>query len=297
MLIPEQLAYYALGPENSRSSPRFVYETSNGCALGGSVAEAVLHGLFEVIERDAFLASWYARRPVPRVDTWAVDDPLVRSVLARFGAEGMQVEVLDIRAGLPTPAFAVSVTGGGREDRPALALAAGAHLDPVRALQGALVEVAAAFARRDPAKAAIRPERGRELLAHPERVLTMADHSDQCWPPEAVGKRDFVRSSSPALDWRESFAPPGEKPLPVREELARLVGAVLELASDVLVVDQSFDPFRASGLRCVKVLAPGLLPMTFGNAYRRVSEARLRAAGADAPADLRALALLPHPFP
>jgi hypothetical protein len=29
------------------------------------------------------------------------------------------------------------------------------------------------------------------------------------------------------------------------------------------------------GLRCVKVLTPGLLPVTFGHQYRRVSPARL----------------------
>jgi ribosomal protein S12 methylthiotransferase accessory factor len=297
VLIPEQLAYYALGPESAASSPRFVYETSNGCALGGTIGEAVLHGLFEVIERDAFLASWYSRRPVPRVDTSGVDDPLIRSLIARFRAHELQVELLDIRAGLPTPAFAVSIVNRTWEDRPALALAAGSHLDPVRALQGALVEAAAAFAKRDPAKAAIRPERGRELLAHPDRVLMMEDHSDQCWPIEAVSSRDFLRSQAPDLDWRESFGAAGDRPISVPDELARLVGEVLEIASDVLVVDQSFEPFRTSGLKCVKVLAPGLLPMTFGNQNRRISDERLLAMAPDARVDRRALALLPHPFP
>jgi ribosomal protein S12 methylthiotransferase accessory factor len=297
VLIPEQLAYYALGPENPASSPRFVLETSNGCALGGTMAEAVLHGLFEVIERDAFLASWYSRRPPARVDTSGLDDPLVRALLARCRAHEMQVEVLDIRAGLPTPAFAVSIVDRTAGDHPALALAAGAHLDPVRALQGALVEATSAFAKRDPAKAASRPERGRELLAHPDRVRTMVDHSDQCWPIEAVAERDFPRSRAPDLDWKDSFGAPGGGPVCVTEELARLVGAVLGVAGDVLVVDQSFEPFRESGLRCVKVLAPGLLPMTFGNQYRRICDARLLALAPEVPVDRRALGLRPHPFP
>jgi ribosomal protein S12 methylthiotransferase accessory factor len=296
-LIPEQLAYYALGADQPPSSPRFVYETSNGCALGGTIAEAVLHGLFEVIERDAFLACWYARRPVARVDMAGVDDPLVRALLARCRARGMQVEVLDIRAGLPTPAFAVSIVNRTWEDHAALALAAGAHLDPVRALQGALVEAVSAFAERDPAKAATRLERGRELLAHPDRVQSMADHADQCWPIEAIGARDFIRSGAPDLDWRACFGAADDGPVSVPKELAGLVGAVLEVARDVLVLDQSFEPFRASGLRCVKVLVPGLLPMTFGNQHRRISEERLQALAPDRPVDRRALGLPPHPFP
>ena len=40
-----------------------VYETSNGCALGGCFEEATAHGLLEVAERDAFLITWYGRMP------------------------------------------------------------------------------------------------------------------------------------------------------------------------------------------------------------------------------------------
>lgn len=49
ILVPESLAYYSLGREDS-----FVYETSNGCALGGSLEEAIFHGILEAAERDSF---------------------------------------------------------------------------------------------------------------------------------------------------------------------------------------------------------------------------------------------------
>lgn len=49
ILIPESLAYYSLGREDS-----FVYETSNGCALGGSLEEAIFHAILEAAERDSF---------------------------------------------------------------------------------------------------------------------------------------------------------------------------------------------------------------------------------------------------
>ncbi|MET9239211.1 YcaO-like family protein [Nonomuraea sp. NPDC003709] len=38
------------------------------CALGGSMAEALLYGLLETVERDAFLMTWYGRLPVPRIE-------------------------------------------------------------------------------------------------------------------------------------------------------------------------------------------------------------------------------------
>ena len=63
-LIPEQLAYY-VDPDliyDRRNKPinRFVYDTSNGLALGSTRSEAVLHGIFELLERDAFLSMWYS---------------------------------------------------------------------------------------------------------------------------------------------------------------------------------------------------------------------------------------------
>ena len=55
ILVPELLAYYSLGYGEG-----FVYETSNGCALGGSLEEAIFHAILEVVERDSFLLTWYA---------------------------------------------------------------------------------------------------------------------------------------------------------------------------------------------------------------------------------------------
>jgi ribosomal protein S12 methylthiotransferase accessory factor len=296
VLVPEQLAYYGV-PRGAASGARFVSESSNGCAIGGSIEEAVLHGLFEVIERDAFLANWYSGRPVPRVDPSGIEDELSRALLAQCGAHGFEVEILDIRAGLPTPVFAVSLRNRERDDQPALAVAAGAHMDPLRALQGALVETVSALAIRDSAKAAARLERGRELLARPELVQVMADHTEQCWPVEAIGTRDFTRSSGPDLNWHSAFGAAAGVEGSVATLLAELTGEVMAIAHDVVVVDQSFEPFRGAGLRCVKVFAPGLLPMTFGHQYRRISEERLRALAPDSAAGPAAAGFLPHPFP
>ncbi|GMA57772.1 hypothetical protein GCM10025858_22750 [Alicyclobacillus sacchari] len=61
VLIPEQIAYY--GP--TADHKRFVTESSNGCAIGGTLEEAVLYGIFEVLERDGFLNMWYAKLRFP----------------------------------------------------------------------------------------------------------------------------------------------------------------------------------------------------------------------------------------
>ncbi|UQZ81072.1 YcaO-like family protein [Paenibacillus konkukensis] len=81
ILVPELLAYYSLGYGGG-----FVYETSNGCALGGSREEAILHGILEIVERDSFLMTWYAKLPVPRLDYRSSGDKELVTMIERVRA-------------------------------------------------------------------------------------------------------------------------------------------------------------------------------------------------------------------
>jgi ribosomal protein S12 methylthiotransferase accessory factor len=80
-------------------------------------------------------------------------------------------------------------------------------------------------------------------------------------------------------------------------DLHRLVSSVCQVADDVLIVDQTASILDPLGLHCVKVLAPGLLPVTFGHQYRRISPHRL--AGARNYLQAKGEASEPHinPFP
>ncbi|MFD4434033.1 TOMM precursor leader peptide-binding protein, partial [Nocardia sp. NPDC058497] len=59
ILVPESYAYYR-APRRDEDPRPFLYEISNGCALGGCLEEAILYGILETVERDAFLMTWYA---------------------------------------------------------------------------------------------------------------------------------------------------------------------------------------------------------------------------------------------
>jgi ribosomal protein S12 methylthiotransferase accessory factor len=70
-------------------------------------------------------------------------------------------------------------------------------------------------------------------------------------------------------------------------------------ARDVLIVNQSFGEMEAAGFNCVKVLAPGLTPVSFGHQHRRISLERIRryAGPAFAPATEADINPYPHNFP
>lgn len=66
MLVPAQLVlmYYKPLP----AEPMIGYATTAGLAFYTSRRQAILHGLYEVIERDGVNVQWYSKLPPPHVD-------------------------------------------------------------------------------------------------------------------------------------------------------------------------------------------------------------------------------------
>ncbi|WP_406066872.1 TOMM precursor leader peptide-binding protein [Streptomyces sp. NBC_01077] len=291
--VPEILAYYhAPGLEN-----RFVQESSNGCASGGSAEEAVYFGLMEVIERDAFLRAWYGQVPLREIDPSTSSRPSTRHMVDRLAMYGYRARFFDTRADLPVPvvtACAERFDGGvGR-----MCFGAGAGLDPESALDSALCEIATdavnlvGRTRRD-------ETRLRAMAADFDRVTTLHDHPLLYGVPEMGRHADFLlRQPDPHpplavadLAWPDADG--AAVALDLRADLLRAVGAVTAAGFDVVVVDQTLPEQRALGLHTVKVLVPGLLPIDFGWTRQRARHMpRMRAALG--PAGLHPA---PHPFP
>ncbi|UPG73907.1 YcaO-like family protein [Roseomonas gilardii subsp. gilardii] len=141
-------ADYALdGPP----SGGFLQATTNGLASGNTRAEALVHALAELVERDAH-ALWLARPPEARAET-AIDpasiaDPLCADFLARFAAAGIALAIWDITSGLGIPAFRVLALPGREEPGVEAELGLGCHPDPGVALSRALAEAAQARVTR-----------------------------------------------------------------------------------------------------------------------------------------------------
>ncbi|MEE1926716.1 TOMM precursor leader peptide-binding protein [Streptomyces sp. TRM 70351] len=301
--VPEVLAYYhAPGLEN-----RFVQESSNGCASGGSLEEAVYFGLMEVVERDAFLLAWYGRIPLTEIDPASSTRTATRHMVDRLALYGYRARFFDTRITFPVPvvtAVAERFDGGlGR-----MCFGAGAGLDPESALDSALCEIATdavnlvGRTRRD--------EAGLRAMAEDfDKVTSLHDHPLVYGIPRMGDHADFLlRQPKPrpavdvaALAWPDADGTHVSDDL--RTDLLRAVGAVTAAGFDVVVVDQTLPEQRALGLHTVKVLVPGLVPIDFGWARQRARHLP-RTRTAPRQAGLRAHDLTaadlnpaPHPFP
>ncbi|MFF6872606.1 TOMM precursor leader peptide-binding protein [Streptomyces sp. NPDC012450] len=299
--VPEVLAYY----HKPGIEHRFVQESSNGCSSGGSLEEAVLGGLMEVLERDAFLLAWHGRQPLPEIDPATSADPRTRVMVERMALYGYRARFFDTRITFPVPV----VTGVAErfDGGPArMCFGAGASLDPEAALAAALCEIAT-----DSVQLLQRFERNeagyRAMAEDFGRITGLHDHPLVYAVPEMGRHADFLlrRPSPPEPVAVAGLRPPGfdRTGADVRDDLLVAVEAVTAAGFDVVVVDQTAPEQRALGLHTVKVLVPGLLPLDFGWTRQRArhmprTRTALREAGLR-PDDLTAADLNPgpHPFP
>lgn len=66
--IPTQLCYYDWIENQNANPSNITYTTSNGFSLGGSLKEAILYGILEIIERHNFLKMWYYYKDPVKID-------------------------------------------------------------------------------------------------------------------------------------------------------------------------------------------------------------------------------------
>lgn len=295
-LVPEQLVFYGQDPKATHQLNRFVFEISNGCALGSSIEEATLYGLFEVLERDAFLGLWYARRTPVEIDLDSIHDTDVALLRARVEGDGFVVRAFDASTSRATACIVVAIVDPAPDAPFASMCASGAHIDPVKALMGALVEAASSVGRAQRTAAASKRDAALMMLADAAAVRGMEDHSLLYSAPEALARLDFLLHERPKSSFAALF---GHLPAPETVDLRQLLTTLVEELScsgyDVLVADQTFAALRRSGLHCVKVLVPGTLSMTFGHQYRRISKRRLM--DVQGLSDGHPVNLAPHNFP
>lgn len=297
VLVPELLTYYHSVP----LAERFVQECSNGCASGSSLTEAVYGGLMELVERDAFLLTWYAGLELPEIDGTTSTSATSRLLIDRLALHGYRARLFDARISFGIPVVVgVAERFDGGEGR--MCVGAGASLDPEDAIRGALIEIAT-DAPHLPMRTRLNRDRLSPMVTDFTKVTGLHDHPLLYGIPEMREHAAFLlgeRTTRPVAEAYRGLVPPADD---LRADVARCVGELAAAGFDTVVVDQTLELQRRLGVHTASVLVPGLLPIDFGWTRQRcLLLPRLRQAPHAAgftdhdltPAELN---LAPHPFP
>lgn len=294
VLIPEHVAHY--GVPSRPDQAMFLYECSNGCAVGSNREEATLHAALEVLERDAFLLRWYAREAAPPIVPEALTDPTALLFRQRALAEGYSVHLFDATTDTGVPVVQALAIAADRPDAASFS-AAGAHFDPQRAARAALLEVVVMILLQGRRPTVDREQRLR-MLEDPTLVRDMEDHVALYTLPEALHRFDYLLDSGlPATDLgdRQEAWERTRRSDDLTGLLTRVLDSMTAAGMPPVVVDLTSRRDAALGLSTVKLIAPGAVPVTFGHVHHRTTglprldRARARTGHRGAP--------LPHPFP
>jgi ribosomal protein S12 methylthiotransferase accessory factor len=189
--VPAQLVF--LTPEVAAGEERVIHATSNGLACGPSPEEAVVSGLLELVERDAFMLTWYGQLSLPRIDISA-DPALGREVARLFGAAGLHHDVVDLSGFCDVPA-ALAVVRNDLTDSAVLAVGAGAATTMRVAVRKALVE---AYQTRTWAKA---EQRIRPGFSDGDLPLEARRGPTSCRPAASFDRSAPCRTSRARRRW------------------------------------------------------------------------------------------------
>ena len=288
--LPAQLAYMTPPPDDE---PVLAVPTSNGLACAETWEEAVVGGLLELVERDAFMLTWYNRLSLPRLD-WR-GDPEVEALDARvFAPARLRYEAVDLSVFFGIPA-ALGVVRDPTGAEPLVGVGAAAAPTVCAAWRKALSEAFSVYRwTRDKLveEPGCRPAAVDEIVDFDDHVLFYADHA-------SLERLAFL-DASPHVRRTPDVAP-----LPGDDAAARIRSICARLAArnvSAYAVDVTAPDVRAAGLTVARVLAPelcsldvlALAPQLGG---RRMAYAAHEAGLVERPLELHDLNRDPHPFP
>jgi len=234
--LPAEFVHFP--PPEKRYRPSI----TTGLGLGNSGPHAALSGLYEVVERDATMTSWYSTVDPLGID---VDDEGFAELAKRARAESLSVTPLLVTTDVDVPVVAVGVHREG--DWPRFAAGSGADLDPAAAARSALAEALQNWTEL----------RSMGPDAAAEQGAAIGRHAD--FPAETRAFFD-PDASVPA----ESL---GEPELSGADELAAVVDRVETVGLEPYVARTTTRDLAALGFEAVRVLVPGAQPLFTGDPF------------------------------
>ena len=234
--LPAEFVHFP-PPEN-----RYRPAITTGLGLGNSGPHAALSGLYEVIERDATMTSWYSTADPLGLE---VDDEGFAELEKRARAESLSVTPLLVTTDVDVPVVAVGVHREG--DWPRFAAGSGADLDPAAAARSALAEALQNWTELR----SMGPDAAAEQGAAIDRHADFPAETRACFDPDATVPAESL----------------GEPELAGADELAAVVDRVETVGLDPYVARTTTRDLAALGFEAVRVLVPGAQPLFTGDPF------------------------------
>jgi ribosomal protein S12 methylthiotransferase accessory factor len=265
---------------------RFCFPITTGCAGYTSLDRAILKAILEVIERDAVSISWLQQLPLPRIEIDGLP-PEQAEYWGRYQRSSQDLEYMFFDAttdlGVPT-IYGVQRCRANR--RLTTMVSCGTATRAAEAIVGDMREMASCrTAFRRPKTTPDQVEDFHDIF-HGATYMARAEHA---------GAFDFLLNSSRTRSLGEIASIDGDD----RQILQVVLERLRRLNMQVYAVELSTDEALRAGVRVVRVIIPGLQPISFNQRARYLGHPRLYQAPRNMGYEVRSEAELnpwPQPF-
>jgi len=283
-LVPQAVVRFGAADDD------LVDESSSGVAAHRSRPAALLSGLLELIERDAFMITWLNRLSPPLLDVAGLTSSFAVAAIDEVRRAGYEPVVADITTDLGVP-VALALATRADDASPALHIGAGSALTQTAAVDKALRELVGG----------VRTSQGRPWTPRPpmdpKEVVKLRDHALAYAHPSWLARARFLWSSPDRACPDRTEASSTD----AWSDLARCVDRLAAHGLELIAVDLT-TPDLVGVIHVVRALVPGLQPIGFGPHGIRLGGTRLykapwRMGHRPAPTSEGELNHDPHCFP
>lgn len=283
--IPAQQIYHNY---RFRTGERAFYlPISTGAAGGGNLDSALLRGIFEIVERDAFMIAYLNKIRFPKIRLESIPDKQIQTIVGTIRKYRLEIHLIDLTNDLKIPTYLsiiVNKTGVG----PAVSVGLKTHLLPLNAIIGSMEE---AFNVRTWIRQYFEDNPNKRLRIKPGGINTTEERGLYWYPKKRVEYLDFW------INQEEKDIDLDSPTTSQKQTLAYALSLLDEKGYEAFFADLTLPILAEIGYRVVKVVIPGLQPFFMNESLPYLGGDRLK----DVPRSLcykfsRTLNTVPHPF-
>lgn len=254
-----------------RDKEIFVMESSNGVALGSSIAEARMFALLELIERDAFLTFWYKKVKLYEIEKDSLSEKIKREI-EEFETEEKKVHLFDMTFDIPIPCILCMVIDTKGKINTYISTAC--HFDYQVAVKCAVNECLVGHRIYE-----TNPLVEKKQFRSDEDVEKMFDHVCHAARKGYAKNYQFLFEENEPVRLDELYADKEYRSYLAFQNAEELVDAViadfLKSHKHIYFADLTSKLSYHYGLYVAKALIPSMSTMSFGFQNRRIHRERI----------------------
>jgi|GEM_PF-2014690 len=248
--VPAELVWMRVG--SLASVPQHFPGSSNGCAAGTDLTDAIVRAIYEAIERDAFMRMWCRQRPPTQLSI--PDTGSVRDVYDRISKRSLTPYLFAYESPVPVPTIGAALCND-RNRRPHFVTGGGAHRSASDAVVDALNEVAQGW-----------PYTNYMATQHELSDLSAADATDNFdqnvlyySQPENAHEVEFMFAGDrePLTAYYDTTHPTESRP-----DLHYVLAALSDAGCTPIAFDLTTPDAAQAGIAVARVVIPELVPLT-----------------------------------